>query len=291
MPIYSNTYREYDGQPRRRFRWLVVIEQELKTLAKFRVFKIMCLVAFLHIILRMLQVIAYDVLAQDPNNPLQIIFANLDVVVINAGTFFSFLYMQTSVMFIILLYSGAGMICNDMRNNLMEIYFSKPLTWVDYALGKILTLILLGLSITALPGVLLVGLHNLLLPEMATLQASWWWPLSITAYSVAMVTPAALCILACSALLPSQNYATITIIMALVANSSLAGLLAGLLRQRNYLAVSFPLSLRRIGERLFDDRRVLFSLSWHWSLLFVVTVCIIALLIVLRRVRREEIAA
>ena len=155
------------------------------------------------------------------------------------------------------------MICNDVRNNLMEIYFSKPRP-VDYALGKILTLVFLGLSITAIPGILLVGLHNLLLPGMETLQASWWWPLSIGAYSLAIVTPAALCILACSALMPSQNYATITIIMALVADTSLAGLLAGLLRQRNYLGVSFPLSLRRIGEVLFADQRVLFTLSWQW---------------------------
>ena len=290
MPIYRNTYRQYEGQPRRRFRWMVVVEQEVKTLAKFRVFKALYLLAFLHVIVRMLQLVAYDVLAQDPNNPLQLLFANLDVVEINAGTFFSFLYLQTSVMFIILLYSGAGMICNDVRNNLMEIYFSKPLTWVDYALGKILTLVFLGLSITAIPGVLLVGLHNLLLPGMETLQASWWWPLSITAYSLAIVTPAALCVLACSALMPSQNYATITIIMALVADTSLAGLLAGLLRQRNYLGVSFPLSLRRIGEVLFADQRVLFTLSWHWCLLFVVSVSLAALIVVLRRVRREEIA-
>lgn len=290
MPIYRNTYRQYEGQPRRRFRWMVVVEQEVKTLAKFRVFKALYLFAFLHVIVRMLQLVAYDVLAQDPNNPLQLLFANLDVVEINAGTFFSFLYLQTSIMFIILLYSGAGMICNDVRNNLMEIYFSKPLTWVDYALGKILTLVFLGLSITAIPGILLVGLHNLLLPGMETLQASWWWPLSIGAYSLAIVTPAALCILACSALMPSQNYATITIIMALVADTSLAGLLAGLLRQRNYLGVSFPLSLRRIGEVLFADQRVLFTLSWQWCLLFVAAVSLAALIVVLRRVRREEIA-
>ncbi len=290
MPIYSNTYREYDGRPRRWFRWLVVVEQELKTLAKFRVFKALYLLAFLHVIGRLLQIVAYDVIAQDPNNPLQMLLSNLDVIEINARTFFSFLYLQTSLMFILLLYSGAGMICNDVRNNLMEVYFSKPLTWMDYVTGKIMSLLILGLSITAVPGVLLVLIHNLLLPGMETLQGSWWWPLSITGYSFAIVVPAALCILACSALLPSQNYATITIVMALVANTSLAGLLAGLLRQRDYLGVSFPLSLRRIGEYLFSENRILFSLAWYWCLLYVVVVCLCALAVILRKVRREEIA-
>lgn len=290
MPIYSNTYRQYDGKPRRWFRWLVVVEQELKTLAKFRIFKALFLLAFLHIIVRMLQIIAYDVLAQDPNNPLQLLLSNLDVIEINARTFFSFLYLQTSLLFILLLYSGAGMICNDVRNNLMEVYFSKPLTWKDYVIGKVLSLVILGLSITAIPGVLLVLFHNLLLPGMETLQNSWWWPLSITGYSLVIILPTALCILACSALLPSQNYATITIVMALVANTSLAGLLAGLLRERDYLAVSFPLSLRRVGEFLFNESRILFSLSWYWCLLYIVVVSLCALAIVLRKVRREEIA-
>lgn len=291
MPIYLKSYRHYEGRPRHRFRWLVVVEQELKTLAKFRVFKVMMLVACLHIILRLLQIVAYDVLAQDPNNVLQVVFANLDIVTISAETFFSFLYLQTSVMFIILLYAGAGMICNDFRNNLMEIYFSKPLTWLDYSLGKLLTLVLLGLSITALPGVLLVGLHNLLLPGMATLQASWWWPLSIVAYSLAIVFPTALCILACSALLPSQNYAAITVFMALIANSSLGGLLAGMLRHRNYLGISFPLALRRIGETVFQDSRILFTLPWYWCLLYVLCVCLCALFIILHKIRRAEIAS
>ncbi len=291
MPIYAKSYRRYEGRPRRHFRWLVIVEQEVATLMKFRVFKALFLLSMIHVILRMLQVVAYDVLAQDPNHPLQIVFANLDIAYIGPSTFFSFLYLQTTATFIILLYAGAGMICNDFKNNLMEVYFSKPLTWLDYALGKTMTLVLLGLSITALPGVLLVVLHNLLLPGMETLSDSWWWPLSIVGYSLLIVVPTSLCILACSALLPSQNYAAIATIMALVANSSLGGLLAGMLHQRNYLAVSFPLALRRIGETLFRDNRILFSLSWYWCFLYVSVVCAVALLIVLRKARRAEIAA
>jgi ABC-2 type transport system permease protein len=290
VPIYTQTYRRYDGQPRRHFRWLVVIEQEMKTLAKFRVFKILVLLACLHIILRLLQIVAYDVLAQDPNNPLQIVFANLDVAYIDPSTFFSFLYLQTTILFIIMLYSGAGMVCNDFKNNLMEVYFSKPLTWVDYCLGKILTLVLLGLALTAVPGIILVGLHNLLLPSMETLYASWWWPIAITAYSFVIIIPMTLGILACSSLLPSQNYAAITVIMALVANSSLGVLFASMLKQRDYMAISFPLAMRRIGETVFDDKRILFSLAWYWCLLYVAVVCLIALVIILRKVRRAEIA-
>ncbi|NLN93605.1 MAG: hypothetical protein GX130_09910 [Candidatus Hydrogenedens sp.] len=291
MPVFASGYRSFEGKPNNRLRWLIVVEQEFKILAKLRTFKLLYLLAYIHVIVRMLQIVAFDVIAQDPNSPLQMLFANLEVAEIKAVTFFSFLYLQTPLVFILLLYAGSGMICNDLRNNLMEVYFSKPLTWRDYALGKIMALYLLGLSITALPGILLVLLHNLLLPGMHTLTLSWWWPLAILAYSSVMILPTALSILAASSLMPSQNYAAITIFMALIANTSLAGLLAGMLRVRNLLALSMPMSIRRVGESLFGEHRILFSLHWQWCLYYAVALCFVAALIILIKIRRQEIMA
>ncbi|HOH41467.1 MAG TPA: hypothetical protein PLZ53_00020 [Candidatus Hydrogenedentes bacterium] len=289
MPIFTQSYRSFEGKPQRHFRWLIVVEQEFKTLTKFKIFKVLYLLAYIHVLIRLLQVVAFDIIAQDPNNPLQALFANLDVAEIRGVTFFSFLYLQTPMVFILTLYAGAGMICNDLRNNLMEVYFSKPLTWRDYAFGKIASLFLLGLSITALPGICLVILHNLLLPGMSTLAASWWWPLAILAYSTALVLPAVFSILAASALMPSQNYAAIIVFMVLIANTSFAGILSGLLRMRNLLALSFPMSVRRLGELLFDEKRILFTTSWQWCLGYVAVVCAIALLIIVIKIRRQEV--
>ena len=91
--------------------------------------------------------------------------SQLQGITVKSSTFFDFISLQTPVMFIILLYAGTGMICNDFRNNLMEIYFSKPLRWHDYLLGKAATLILLGLSVTALPALFLIAEHVILLPS------------------------------------------------------------------------------------------------------------------------------
>ena len=154
-----------------------------------------------------------------------------------------------------------------------------------------MALYLIGRSITALPGILLVLLHNLLLPGMHTLTLSWWWPLAILAYSSVMILPTALSILAASSLMPSQNYAAITIFMALIANTSLAGLLAGMLRVRNLLALSMPMSIRRVGESLFGEHRILFSLHWQWCLYYAVALCFVAALIILIKIRRQEIMA
>ena len=65
MPIYEQTYREYDGHLRQHMRWRVIIKQELRVLIKSKFFMIMMLAALLHIIARLLQITAYDTLAQD----------------------------------------------------------------------------------------------------------------------------------------------------------------------------------------------------------------------------------
>jgi hypothetical protein len=291
VPVYEQTYRNYEGGLRHQFRWWIVVEQEFRVLSRSRIFKFLVLLAGIHVIFRVLQVVGYDVIVQDPNHPMAPILKQVDVIVVNGKMFFDFVRLQTPLMFITLLYAGSGMICNDIRNNLMEIYFSKPLRWYDYALGKVLALTLLGLALTALPVLLVLLQHNLLLPGVQTLNDSLFWGSAAVGFSLVVVIPTALCILACSALMPGQNYAAITVFMLLIANSTMAGLLAGALRERNYLVLSFPMALDRIGQRLFGETRLLFELHWKWPLLYVGLVCLAALCIVLWRARRAEVAA
>jgi len=129
VPIYEQTYRHYEGEVKRRFRWVIVVEQELRVLVKTKVFLLLMMVALLHSILRLLQVVAYDVVIQDPNNPLTPLLRQVQGLVVNERMFFDFIRIQTPIVFIICLYAGSGMICSDFRNNLMEVYFSKPIRW------------------------------------------------------------------------------------------------------------------------------------------------------------------
>ncbi len=291
MPVYEQTYRNYEGGLRHQFRWWIVVEQEFRVLSRSRIFKLLVLLAGLHVIFRVLQVVGYDVIIQDPNHPMAPLLKQVDFIVVNGRMFFDFVRLQSPLMFITLLYAGSGMICNDIRNNLTEIYFSKPLRWYDYVLGKVLALILLGLSLTALPVLFVLIQHNLLLPGMQTLGDSLFWGGAAAGFSLVIVVPTALCILACSALMPGQNYSAITVFMLLIANSAMATLLSGFLRERNYLVLSFPVTLDRLGQALFGETRLLFDLHWKWPLLFVVVVCLIALWIIMWRVRRAEVAA
>ena len=291
MPIYEQSYRNYEGEMRRHFRWVIVAEQELRVLVKAKPFLLLMLIALIHCLLRLLQVVGYDVIMQDPNHPLTPFLQQVEVIIVNARMFFDFIRLQAPIVFVVCLYAGSGMICNDFGNNLMEVYFSKPIRWYDYALGKILSLVAVGLMITAVPAVFLVILHNLLLPGMETLRETYWLPLAIGGFSLVVVVPCVLGILACSALLRSQNYAAIAVFMVLFANSAMGGMLAGLLQEQNYLLISFPMAMNRVGQHFFRDHRLLFNLRWEWSMLFVVLVTVSAAWVIFRKIRRADIAA
>lgn len=291
MPVFRRTYRNYEGDYRRRLRWWLVFQQEWRVLGKFKIFLVLMLVAQLQTLFRVLQIVAYDVIMQDPNNVLTPLLTQVQAVVVNQRAMYDFVQLQAPIVLLMLLYAGSGMICNDAKNNLMEVYFSKPIRWIDYAAGKILALISLGLSVTAVPAVFLVVLHNVLRPSMAVLQETWWWPLSLVAFSLLIVVPCALSILACSSVLRSQGFAAITVFMFIIAFSALGGLLAQLLRDRDYILVSFPATIYRLGTELFDVPKISFDVAWQVSLSYVLAICILALFIIMRVVRRAEVAA
>ncbi len=291
MPIYRRTYRNYDGDPRRHFRWAIIVEQEIRVLLKSKVFLLFLSGTLIHFLLRLLQVVAFDFIMQDPNSPLRPFLVSLTAVVVNDETFFDFIRIQGPLVFVCLLFAGSGMICNDLRNHLTEIYFSKPLTWRDYALGKLMTLVFIGLVFTAVPAIFLTLLHNLMMPGLETIQATWWWPFSILGFSLIMVVPGALAVLASSSLLRSENYAGIMVFMLLLADSAMSGILAETLRRPGFLVLNYGIALNRVGEELFGITFHIVDVPWGQAAGLIAAVSALSLVILAQRVRRAEVPA
>jgi len=294
VPIYSQTYRTYDGTLRRHFRWWTVAEQELRLLARARIFKGLVLIALLHCLFYVLIILLNEVYRSNQELFRQSGLGFLTQVrefMVDERLFYMFLRFQSGLAFLILIYAGSGAISNDFVNNLMEVYFAKPLTWIDYTLGKCCALVLLGLSLTALPAVLFLALHNALLADLDQLAANWWWGPASVGFASAIVVPAALCVLAASALSRSQRYAAIAVFMVVIASSTMGVLLAQMLRDPQYLIVSVPMVVNRIGLACFRQRGYLTRIDLGLSLGMLVLVCVTAFWIICRAVRRAEVAA
>lgn len=70
-----------------------------------------------------------------------------------------YMQAQTVALALVLAAGGCGVIADDLRYKTFQLYFSKPLTRADYAVGKAMSLFLLGGLVTIVPTVLLGGLR------------------------------------------------------------------------------------------------------------------------------------
>ena len=290
MPIYRQTYRSFEGAAPGRFRWLTVARQELGLLNRNRIFLALVILGYIHFFFRVLQVMVADMIMTDPHNPLTAHLRHVALLAVDKEMIFDFLRLQAPMTFLMSIYVGAGMICEDARNNLLEVYFSKPLRWMDYVIGKIVAVLAVGMLFTAVQALLLTVLHNVLASDWTTLRTTYWWPLSIVGFSLVLTLPCALGVLASSALSSTRRYASIAVFIVLFTDLVVGRTLPLLMHERSYAIIAFPLALNRIGELLFMKRRPLFDLSWQWSAIYFAVLCAVLLWIICRKVRRAEIA-
>lgn len=290
MPIYRQSYRAFDGEFVRRFRWMTVAQYEMRGMFGARETLILGGFALIHFLLRVMQIVAINLIATDPRNPLSPMIRSIDFLAVDNRLFFDFIRVQAPLIFIICISAGARMICDDSRNNLFEVYFSKPLYWWDYLLGKFNALLIVSLGVTALPALVLLILHNMLGPSIERLQDTWWLPGPIIAFSLLVCVPSALAVLTSSSLFKSQRFAAAAVFMVLFANLVLGPFLDNLLLNKNALFIALPLSINRIGEALFQARFPIFTMHWGWSLLYVLVVCLGLSYILTQRLRRSAVA-
>ena len=290
MPIYEQTYRTFDGEVQRHFRWWPIVHQELRILFTYRSFVVLIILGMALFFLRVMQIVVYDTIVNNPNSPLAAVVQNLTLMEVNSQMFFDFIRMQAPIVFLLCIYAGSGMICDDFKNNLMEVYFSKPLSWIDYVLGKSMTLMLLGFGMTLVPALILVLLHNILDPGLDTLRATYALPWDIVVFSCVLVVPIAFGILASSTLFGSQRFAGIAVFIVVFGDVAIAGLLADLLHNRNAFIVGIPFAINRLGEALFSVNRTVYDSHWITSFIAVALVAALCIGIVCKKVRRAEIA-
>ena len=98
---------------------------------------------------------------------------------------------------------------HDVRLNLVEVYFSKPLTVRDYLIGKITTILGLGFLYTIVPALFLFTAQLMMSPGSNFGAKFSWLPLAMLAHSAVVVIPIAMVTLACSAMTSSRGFAAV----------------------------------------------------------------------------------
>lgn len=121
------------------------------------------------------------------------------------GTYFQ-LYMASVVAAVV----GPPLVANDLKTRAFLIYFSRPVSRLDYVLGKAGVLVAFLGAVTLLPSLLLYTLSILFSPSIGTLVQTLPVLGTVILASLGTIVPAALILLALSSLTRQPRFATVT---------------------------------------------------------------------------------
>jgi ABC-type transport system involved in multi-copper enzyme maturation permease subunit len=202
--------------------------------------------------------------------------------------FREFLDQQGIFVFFITLYVGSGLIANDRRANALQIYLSKPLTRVDYVIGKLATMLIFLTAVTWLPGLLLLLIQMMFAGNLTFLKANLFLFPAITVFSAVLVTTSAFSMLALSSLSKSRRFVAVMYAGLIFFTAAMYQALRGMTGSRAWAVIS-P------GDMIDVFASVIFRNQATTSVPFPVAILVVALLIVAsvvvleRRVRGVEV--
>mgnify|MGYP001139237335 CR=1 FL=1 len=191
-------------------------------------------------------------------------------------------------LFLLLLVVGSGLVSKDVKFNALQIYLAKPITAIEYILGKLGIVVFFLVMITLVPGILLFLLQAILIGDSLYLRYYWWVPGAICGYSLLMVFSGALIVLALSAF--SRNVWTAAIGAAAVLwfSPMVAGLLWRLTWNDKDLLLSLRHNWNRVGDKIFGLSGIM-DVPWGWSFLIVLGIMVLCAVALVRRVRAVQV--
>lgn len=152
MAIRDQSYQRYDGPTREGSSWAVIAWHGFKTYWSFWRTKLTIFAIWLIPLVFFLLIIAEAALGlEGPTH------AGLSL----------FIGTQLFALAVVFIARGCGIVSDDLRHGTLQLHFSKPITRVDYAAGKFLTLALLGVVAVLIPAVVLGGLRLAFLSQEA----------------------------------------------------------------------------------------------------------------------------
>jgi ABC-2 type transport system permease protein len=153
MAIHEQNYVRYDGPLRQTGAWWTIARTSLRTYLSFLRTKLVLLGLWVigPLVAGVLILVEYGARGQ---------LAQFTEITAPSGDYVTyFLQMQAFGLAVLFMANGCGVISEDLRYRTFQLFFSKPLSRLDYALGKYLSLLLLGSLITVLPATLLATLR------------------------------------------------------------------------------------------------------------------------------------
>lgn len=195
---------------------------------------------------------------------------------------------------LLLAWYGAGLVCEDRRVGAHLLYFSRPLSRLEYAIGKLLTVGTFVFASVLIPGVVITFFAIFSSPEWSFLKDQWPVILHVLAGSLVHTIALSSVVLAISSLASRRLYALIATVGFFVLTQVVGMLLAQLQHDARWMAIGPLANVRRVTAAIFGVERIPgFRLGWPTELSAWVLVgyVVVAWIVLLRRVKAMEVVA
>jgi ABC-type transport system involved in multi-copper enzyme maturation permease subunit len=240
VPIHDQSYRRYRGERAPEGRaWTVIASAGIKNMLGKRKFLGLLLIAWLPFIVRAVQMyIAAN-------------FPQASMLAPTAETFRQFLEQQGVFTFFITIFTGAGLIANDLRANALQIYLSKPMGRFEYIAGKFAVLAFFLLLVTWLPATMLLIIQIVFAGNLVFLKANLFLLPAILVATCSETIVLCLVMLALSSLSKSARFVGIMYAGMMFFTHALYGVVFVVTRSTKFSWMSLQGNLQNLGDVAF----------------------------------------
>jgi ABC-2 type transport system permease protein len=204
-------------------------------------------------------------------------------------TFREFLSQQRLFVFLVIIMQS-GLIADDRRTNALQLYLSKPLTRVEYILGKLIPPLAFVLGVTLLPAVLLLILQIVFAGSLTFLSANLFLMPAIVLFSLVQALLSAFAIVALSSLSKSRRFVAIMYAGIVFFTAAVYQVLRLITNSRRWAVISPGEMLDVIANAIFRARGEP-AVPVFVAVLTIAVIIGLSMLILERRIRAVEVVA
>jgi ABC-type transport system involved in multi-copper enzyme maturation permease subunit len=215
-------------------------------------------------------------------------FPQASMIAPGPSTFDDFLEQQGVFVFFITIFTGAGLVANDMRANALQIYLSKPLGRAEYVAGKFVVLAFFLLLVTWLPATMLVFMQVVFAGNLTFLTTNIYLLPAIFVVTLVQAIVLGFVMLALSSLSKSSRFVGIMYAGIIFFLDALYGVVFVVTRDTGFSWMSTRANLTQLSDIVFRVEPTYKTSGLVTAFALAVTLAL-ALFVLERRVRGVEV--
>ena len=192
------------------------------------------------------------------------------------------------IMVIIVIFCGAGLISDDLKHNSLQLYFARPLKKRDYFFGKTAVIVFFLFILTLVPGLVFIIMKLVFAGSFKFLLSYPWLPLAVIGYSLFVTAFFSFYVLFLSSLSKNRRYVAILIFLIYVFSDIFRVIFYENFHNHYFSLLSLRANIQQVGAFIFGQKTP-YPIPWFYSLVVLTAICVLAGLVLKKKVRGVEI--